>query len=140
MGMSKRWSLFCVAVMATFFAAGTARAGFPPPDQLGAAKALADQLVHWSAKLKTEYQAKWPADQDFLNRADRFANRCQHLVNIMNEALRKGENGRHTQSAHGEVRQTWGTLNAAPGASNIAKWKERSEINKLLDKLAIYYQ
>ncbi|MBU1694850.1 MAG: hypothetical protein KJ726_11500 [Verrucomicrobia bacterium] len=117
-----------------------ARAGWPAQDQMQDVRKITEQLVGWANKLKSEYQGKWPGDQDFLNRADRFANRCQHLVNIVNMAIGKGENGRHTQSAYGSVRETWGSVNAASGAGNIAKWKERHQINKLLDQLAAYYQ
>jgi hypothetical protein len=116
------------------------RAGWPAPDQMQDVRKIAEQLVSWSGKLKVEYQGKWPGDQDFLNRADRFANRCQHLVNIVNVAIGNGENGRHTQSAYGSVRETWNAVNAASGAGNIAKWKEQHQISKLLDQLAAYYQ
>ncbi|MBP7830343.1 MAG: hypothetical protein KA248_10540 [Kiritimatiellae bacterium] len=117
-----------------------ARAGWPAPDQMQDVRKIAEQLVQWSAKLQTEYREKWPGDQDFLNRAARFNNRCQHLVNILNVGISKGENGRHTQSAYGSVRETWREVYTASGASHTEKWKERSEINKLMDKLAPYYQ
>ncbi|HOW97135.1 MAG TPA: hypothetical protein P5567_03900 [Kiritimatiellia bacterium] len=135
-----RSGLWFLAAAVALSLATPSLAGWPAPDQMKDIRSIAEQLVKWSNKLKEEYQGKWPGDQDFLNRAGRFCNRCQHLVNIVNVAIDKGEGGRHTQSAYGEVREAWRAVYTASGAGHTDDWKERKEINKLMDRLAPYYQ
>lgn len=133
------WSIALVLVSLLAGLAVSARAGWPGAGQMGEVKALGEKLVEQAGKLQAEIVKKWPGDREFINRAERFSNRCRHLVNIVNVGISKGENGRHTQSAYGSVRQAWSTLNALPSASGISKWKELRQINKLLDQLAAYY-
>lgn len=128
------------AILLSSLCVPATHAGWPSAGQLGEARALAEKLAEQAVKLQTEITKKWPANQEFINRAAAFANRCQHLIAIMSEAIRKGEHGRHTQSAYGSVRKTWSELNALPAASGIADWKERHKINQMLDQLAAYYQ
>lgn len=135
-----RGGLWFLAAVFGLCIATPALAGWPAPDQMKDVRSIAEKLVKWSGKLKEEYQGKWPGDSDFLNRADRFCNRCQHLVNIVNVAIDKGEGGRHTQSAYGEVLETWKSVYTASGAHRTDDWKERNEINKQIDKLKSYYQ
>jgi len=140
--MHRGWIGTGSLVIGSFMLLGamTARAGYPSAGQLGEAKAVAEKLVGQADKLQSEIQKKWSSDRQLIDRAGRFAQSCRHLVAIMNEALRKGEYGRHTQSAYGSVKEEWSRLNAVPSAGGFSKWKERSQINKLLDELTSYYQ
>ncbi len=140
MSMWFRWSVLCMAMGLVFGASETALAGWPKADQMQDVRKLAQQLVVHANNLTTAIKKEWPNDSGFIERASDFANRSQHLVNISSVAIDKKEDGRHTQSAYGEMRAKWDAVKAHPSMPRIEKWNERNQIHDILVKLEPFYK
>ena len=135
-----RWGVLSLMAGLIFGVSENAMAGWPTADQLPAVRKLAQQLVTQANSLNAAIKKEWPGDKEFIERVGKFANRCQHLVNITSVAIDKDENGRHTQSAYGEIHETWNAVKACPSMRRIEDWKQRHEIHNILVKLEPYYR